>query len=1784
MNSEPDFRHCRLAEKFQFASSLRFNLLRRSLQFLAFLFLPWITLSAENSYESDLFDIEQYTPLFDTESAPSSIVGGVVNVISGRYFEHDTDYVSPSANPICIERSYNSGAVKEGYLHGFGELNVAGRMCLSHKHGKFQVDARDRGSRLFYESDLKDKNELIFVHPELLKEGVCNTAPPTCASRFSLTRNYYKATNKGLSINSGYEKAYFRLWDADYYRYLTNVTFGTGCSHHYFYDKNFRVNRMESLDSEGQKLAGIKLIEHPPQGPNKERRLEIISDEGQKVTYHLSPYEGSGKYISYSVSAVEKSFSPSIQYKYVTREKNKPQLLTKKIYPDGRFLQVNYVNYRNQDRVRVLRAPAGCNQTAHPIYTFEYDKRKASVWDANGNKKIYYWKDNQRLNTVQHYMSDGKLYRSEEIRWGAYEGYKDPTHLRARHLVDAKGRIHMSRRFFNNKYGRVVKDVLYGNLSGIGRYRYDMHDQKEEKYIKEYTYFGCLVETETIGVDRGKFQQRTQYKYYKGTSQIQSKLVSDQEGVRERYFYEYAACGVPVLEIVDDGQANLVDSLKGVTQRTIKRVKLTDRGLPCEEIHAYLDLDTQNEIQLSRVVNHYSPFGKVVQKDYYDADDNYAYSESWKYNSYGQVTEEVDRAGRITFANYDANGNCIYKAVPHHEVETYYTYDYSNRLIKEEVLHQDGRRFIKSYAYDLKGNRIKEIDSQGNETLYIYDEFDRLVEKILVAVADEQGELISGSEKYTYDVLDHLTSQTAPDGTVTQISTNFYGKPTRVIHPDKTVEKAIYYYDGTVKCTFDSQKVMTWYEYDYKKRKVLEKKLSPTKECLSEKTWKYSAFNLIEEVDAEGIATTYSYDGAGRITAKRRDREETLYFYDAWGREKAKWEKCGESSYRVTIREYDIFGQTIEERIEDESGNLFLLKEFAYDAWGNVVNEAVYNQGELSQTISQYNSSGQLIKKIMPDGSETVFHYENDFINALGQTVKTEIVIDPKGNAVYKIYDAREKISVEEKKNVYSETVQRAEYLYDQKGRLITKKENVIVSGEVLRVHCTAFEYDCRGKEIAVIEAKGEPEQKITRRTYTSFGEVEEILRPSGILLTHHYDFLGRLSTLSSSDGSIDYAYAYDGNHNIVSVEDHVANAKTSRTYDSSGNILSETMAHGAVMDYAYDPLNRLIETTLPDSSTISYGYDAGYLREVRRGRYVHRDDYDISGKREASELAGSVGTVTYLYDSCLRPEVVFSPYHGMELAFDPIGNVVEADYYDVKGEIGYRYGYDDLNQLTSDNFHTYQFDSLGNRVAYDGQDTVHNALNQLLQQGEIHCQYDDNGNLTRKNGRKFFYDALDRMTEVVKGDVKTAYLYDPFHRRLVKTQYRLQEDVWVEVAKERYLYQSDKEIGVIESDGTLQQLRVMGVGVGGEVGAAVLMELDGRTYVPLHDWRGNVAGLVDVQSKEVVESYRFDAFGVETVDDPINPWRFSSKRVDPETGFSYFGARYYDPEVGRWTTPDPMWFVDGTHLYCYVRNNPAMFIDPEGLFLAAICQFLWESFKAIYEFAAEYCDIELEGYGTLHVNINGQSPSMDHRSGIMHPSDGRYGSVHVTTINGIENDVYESADFYSYISGMSGGCSSSFVYNASHRAIWDLAECAMNLLGFSTRPEALLHREWNNFFSNCPDDNSILIMTCHSQGAILTRNALASYDTELRKRIHVIAIAPGAYIDESTCGSVLHFVSKRDIVPLFDVFGRRRNDHTIQYLEPHPNAPYFDHKAKSPTYKSSIENRIDWIKDNYAR
>jgi RHS repeat-associated protein len=85
--------------------------------------------------------------------------------------------------------------------------------------------------------------------------------------------------------------------------------------------------------------------------------------------------------------------------------------------------------------------------------------------------------------------------------------------------------------------------------------------------------------------------------------------------------------------------------------------------------------------------------------------------------------------------------------------------------------------------------------------------------------------------------------------------------------------------------------------------------------------------------------------------------------------------------------------------------------------------------------------------------------------------------------------------------------------------------------------------------------------------------------------------------------------------------------------------------------------------------------------------------------------------------------------------------------------------------------------------------------------------------------------------------------------------------------------------------------------------------------------------------SGQLVESYRYDVYGrSDSVSFVGNPYLFTGRQYDPETGLYYYRARYYKPSIGRFLQTDPVGYSAGINWYAYCGNNPIILIDSYGL------------------------------------------------------------------------------------------------------------------------------------------------------------------------------------------------------------------------------------------------------------
>ncbi|MGP6433418.1 RHS repeat domain-containing protein, partial [Pseudomonas paraglycinae] len=242
--------------------------------------------------------------------------------------------------------------------------------------------------------------------------------------------------------------------------------------------------------------------------------------------------------------------------------------------------------------------------------------------------------------------------------------------------------------------------------------------------------------------------------------------------------------------------------------------------------------------------------------------------------------------------------------------------------------------------------------------------------------------------------------------------------------------------------------------------------------------------------------------------------------------------------------------------------------------------------------------------------------------------------------------------------------------------------------------------------------------------------------------------------------------------------------------------------------------------------------------------------------------------------------------------------------------------------------------DPAGNLLMQDRPGPTQINGNRLRMQGDRHYDYDAFGNLIReRRGRaqtlvtEYRYDSQHRLIGLTRPDGKTAtYQYDAFGRRIRKTvDGQTTEFFW---QGDHLIAESSKEQhrSFIYEPGTFRPLAMLD-GKGPKRACPFYYQLDHLgTPQELTDYSG-----------EIVWSAKYSAYGKVTslelaTEDYLNqPLRFQGQYFDDESGLHYNRHRYYDPDLGRYLTPDPVKLAGGLNQYQYVPN-PTGWVDPLGL------------------------------------------------------------------------------------------------------------------------------------------------------------------------------------------------------------------------------------------------------------
>lgn len=204
--------------------------------------------------------------------------------------------------------------------------------------------------------------------------------------------------------------------------------------------------------------------------------------------------------------------------------------------------------------------------------------------------------------------------------------------------------------------------------------------------------------------------------------------------------------------------------------------------------------------------------------------------------------------------------------------------------------------------------------------------------------------------------------------------------------------------------------------------------------------------------------------------------------------------------------------------------------------------------------------------------------------------------------------------------------------------------------------------------------------------------------------------------------------------------------------------------------------------------------------------------------------------------------------------------------------------------------------------------------------------------------------DQLERGSVRLKKRLDFAYDYQG--RRVQKIVSVWNGLAYAPQSTNRFVYDGWNLIGMLDAQSSILQSFTWGLdlsgslqgagGVGGLVSMTVYSGTNVGTYFYSFDGNGNVAALVNAADGTVSANYEYDPFGqvirATGLMAKANPFRFSTKFQDDETGLNYYGYRYYNSITGRWPNRDPIGERGGKNVYAFVGNAPTFRHDVLGL------------------------------------------------------------------------------------------------------------------------------------------------------------------------------------------------------------------------------------------------------------
>ncbi|MFJ6855053.1 putative T7SS-secreted protein [Streptomyces sp. NPDC091271] len=766
-------------------------------------------------------------------------------------------------------------------------------------------------------------------------------------------------------------------------------------------------------------------------------------------------------------------------------------------------------------------------------------------------------------------------------------------------------------------------------------------------------------------------------------------------------------------------------------------------------------------------------------------------------------------------------------------------------------------------------------DSLGHTTRYVINARAQVVSEI---------DPLGAVTRYEHDRYHRLLSTTDPLGHVSRSEYDEAGRPTVVERPDGRQTRAEYDVLGLPVRIIGTDGNVTRQSFDMRgNRAAVTGPTGATTYYTHDK-----AGHLLRVTDSSGNSSAIRCDKAGlHISITDPLGAITRYRRDAFGRPVSVVDELG----AVTRFEWTVEGKIARRWDADGSEQCW-----SYDGEGNCVSHTDALGGV---TGFEYTDFDLLVGRTDPDGARYEFRYDSN--------LRLTQVANPQGLTWTYAYDPVGRIIRET--DFDHRTIVHA---YDPAGRLTAQTNGLGQTirfehndlGQVVRKDIeggvTTFEYDVFD-ELALATSGN--------ATLTRIRDRYGLLRSetvNGRTITFEYDELGRRTGRTTPAGTVS-TWTYDSAGRRASLT--TSGRTLSFDYDAAGQELARHIGEDITLRHSFDVMGRLTDQRVNDGDRI-----------LQRRGYEYRRDGGLVGIND--RLSGSS---RFDLDSVGRVTAVHSAHWTERYTYDKAGNQCSASWPE----------------------------------AHPGQEAVgpRSYSGTLIRRaGDVRYEHDAQGRVTLRQKKRvsrkadtwhYQWDAEDRLVSLTTPDgALWRYEYDALGRRITKQ--RLSDDgetvleqvtfIWDGITLCEEVSQGAAMPNVVTLTWDHDDLRPLVQMERIAAADAPQDTIDERFFAIVTDLVGSPNELI-AESGELSWRTRRTAWGATAWNKDstaYTPLRFPGQYFDPESLLHYNYLRYYDPDVSRYISSDPIGLEGGPNPRWY-GPNPYTWMDPLGLALCRI-------------------------------------------------------------------------------------------------------------------------------------------------------------------------------------------------------------------------------------------------------